>query len=173
MSFEWWKRLSALDRVIVGGGAVGFIALFLPWWGVGVLGFNASIDGWSAGFTAWAGGLLLAAAGVILVLRREGAKFALPNVGPAVLVAGVAALGLLLVIIRWASLPRYRGFGVGAKYGLYVALIAGIVETVAAVAELRVRRVDALGSGAAEAGRVAQRSSGSSSCRLHSCQEPA
>jgi hypothetical protein len=105
MSFEWWKRLSALDRAIVGGGAIAFIALFLPWWGVEVFGFNASIDGWSAGFTAWAGGLLLTAAGVILVLRREGAKFALPNVGPSFLVAGVAALGLLLVIIRGRVFP--------------------------------------------------------------------
>jgi hypothetical protein len=137
VSLEWWKRLSALDRAIVGGGAVAFIALFLPWWGVDVFGFSASIDGWSAGFTAWAGGLLLTAAGVLLVLRREGAKFALRDIGPSVLVVGVAGLGLLLVIIRWASLPRYRGFGVGAKYGLYVALIAGIVEVGAAVLELR------------------------------------
>jgi len=129
------KRLSTLDRVIAGGAAVVFIALFLPWWGVGVFGYT--VDGWAAGFTAWAGGLLLTAAGVILVLRRSGAGFGLPNVGPALLVAGVAALGLLLVIIRWVSLPRYRGLDVGAKYGVYVALIAGITVVVAAVLELR------------------------------------
>ena len=129
------KRLSTLDRVIAGGAAVVFIALFLPWWGVGVFGYT--VDGWAAGFTAWAGGLLLTAAGVILVLRRSGAGFGLPNVGPALLVAGVAALGLLLVIIRWVSLPRYRGLDVGAKYGLYIALIAGIAVVVAGVLELR------------------------------------
>ena len=129
------KRLSTLDRVIAGGAAVVFIALFLPWWGVGVFGYT--VDGWAAGFTAWAGGLLLTAAGVILVLRRSGAGFGLPNVGPALLVAGVAALGLLLVIIRWVSLPRYHGIDAGARYGLYIGLVAGIVVTVAAILDMR------------------------------------
>jgi hypothetical protein len=35
------------------------------------------------------------------------------------------------------SFPRYRGLDVGARYGIYVALIAGIVEVSAVVAELR------------------------------------
>jgi hypothetical protein len=52
-------------------------------------------------------------------------------------VAGVAALGLLLVVIRWASLPRADGHVVGARYGLYIAVIAGIVEVTVAVLELR------------------------------------
>ena len=136
MGFDW-KRLSTLDRAIAGGGAISFIALFLPWWGASSGPFSVSISGWSAGFTAWAGGLLLTAAALLLVLRRSGGAMPSLRVGPAVLVAGVAALGLLLVIIRWVSLPRYHGFGVGARYGLYVALIAGIVEVTAAVIEMR------------------------------------
>jgi len=136
MSFDW-KRLSTLDRVIAGGAAIVFIALFLPWWGIDVEGFSYSVDGWSAGFSAWAGGLLLTIAGVLVVLRRSGANVSVGNLGPSLLVVGIAALGLLLVIIRWASLPRYRGFGVGAKYGLYIALIAGIAEVVAAVMAMR------------------------------------
>jgi hypothetical protein len=130
MRFDW-KSMSTLDRVIVGGAAVAFISLFLPWWGVGL--FGLSIDGWSAGFTAWAGGMLLTAAGVLLVLRGSGTAVSFGQFGPSVVVAGLSAVGLLLVIIRWASLPSYRGYGVGAKYGLYVALIAGIAEVVAAV----------------------------------------
>jgi hypothetical protein len=58
-----------------------------------------------------------------------------------VLVAGIAALGLLLVIIRWATLPRYRlselSYNAGARYGLYLALIAGIAEVAAAVMQMR------------------------------------
>jgi hypothetical protein len=139
MQFEW-KRFTTLDRVIVGGAAVAFIAAFLPWYGVSVGPFSASVSGWSAGFSAWAGALLLTAAGVLLVLRRSGAS--LPSVvGPALLVAAVAALGLLLVIIRWVSFPRYHAvgtsYGVGARYGIYLALIAGIVETAASVMALR------------------------------------
>src|SRR6266568_4937676 len=140
MRFDW-KRLSTLDRVIAGGALLAFIALFLPWYGVTVGPFSASVSGWSAGFSAWAGSLLLTAAGVLLVLRRSGVKFGLPNVGPSVLVAGVAALGLLLVIIRWVTFPRYHvvgvSYGVGARYGIYIALIAGIVEVTAAVMQMR------------------------------------
>ena len=135
------KQLSTLDRVIAGGAAVAFIASFLPWYGVSVGPFSASVSGWSAGFTAWAGALLLTFAGVLLVLRRSGATLPSLQVGPSVLVAGIAALGLLLVIIRWVSLPRYHisdlSYDAGARYGLYVALIAGIAEVAAAVMQMR------------------------------------
>jgi len=139
MSFDW-KRLSTLDRVIAGGAAVAFIALFLPWYGVSVGPFSASVSGWSAGFSAWAGGLLLTVAGVLLVLRRSGVS--VPSaMGPSVQVAAVAAVGLLLVIIRWVTFPRYHAvgisYGVGARYGIYLALIAGIAETAAAVMAMR------------------------------------
>jgi hypothetical protein len=132
-----WKRLSTLDRAIAGGAAVAFVAAFLPWWGLSVQPFGLSVDGWSAGFTAWAGTLLLTAAGVLLMLRHSGTTLNVGNVGPSLLIACVAALGLLLVVIRWASLPRYRGIDVGARYGIYIALIAGIVEVTAAVLALR------------------------------------
>ena len=135
------KQLSTLDRVIVGGAAVAFIASFMPWYGVSVGPFSASVSGWSAGFTAWAGALLLTFAGVLLVLSRSGATLPSLQVGPSVLVAGIAALGLLLVIIRWVSLPRYHisdlSYDAGARYGLYIALIAGIAEVAAAVMAMR------------------------------------
>jgi hypothetical protein len=133
-----WNNLSTLDRVIAGCAGVAFVAVFLPWYGVTLGPLNLTVSGWSAGFTAWAGALLLTAAGVLLVLRRWGTS--MPSVGgagPSVVVAGVAALGLLLVIIRWVSFPRYRGLDVGARYGIYIALIAGVVEVWAAVAEMR------------------------------------
>ena len=135
------KQLSTLDRVIAGGAAVAFIASFLPWYGVSVGPFSASVSGWSSGFTAWAGALLLTIAGALLVLRRSGATLPSLQVGPSVLVAGIAGLGLLLVIIRWASLPRYHisdlSYDAGARYGLYIALIAGIAEVAAAVMAMR------------------------------------
>ena len=140
MRFDW-KQLSTLDRVVAGGAAVAFIASFMPWYGVSVGPFSASVSGWSAGFTAWAGALLLTLAGVLLVLHRSGATLPSIQVGPAVLVAGIAGLGLLLVIIRWVSLPRYHvsdlSYDAGARYGLYIALIAGIAEVAAAVMAMR------------------------------------
>jgi hypothetical protein len=132
-----WKRLSSRDRVIVGGAGVAFIAGFLPWWEAAGLG-GWSRSGWSAGFTAWAGTLLLTTAGVLLVLRRAGVSWPTTVVGASNLIAGVSAMGLLLVFIRWLSLPRFRslGFVEGDAYGIYVALIAGVVEVAAAVAEV-------------------------------------
>jgi hypothetical protein len=136
------KSLSRTDQAVLGGAALAFIAGFLPWWGYsGPLSLYAgSVDGWSAGFTAWAGTLLLTLAGVFLLLRRlETALPTLP-VGPAVLLAGASALGLLLVIIRWLTLPSvHAGLAgsIGAKYGIFIAIIAGIVETAGAVVQLR------------------------------------
>jgi hypothetical protein len=140
MRFDW-KQLNTRDRVIAGGAAVAFIASFLPWYGVSVGPFSASVSGWSAGFTAWAGAMLLTIAGVLQVIRRSGGTLPSLQVGPSVLVAGLAGFGLLLVILRWVTLPRYRlselSYSSGARYGLYIALIAGIAEVAAAVAQMR------------------------------------
>jgi hypothetical protein len=141
MRFDW-KSFSTLDRAIAGGAAVAFVAAFLPWYGVSVGPFSVTVSGWSAGFTAWAGALLLTAAGVLLVLRRSGATLpSFGDTGPSAVVALVAAVGLLLVIIRWITFPRYHSvgisYGVGARYGIYLALIAGIAEVTAAVMAMR------------------------------------
>jgi len=136
------KKLSRLDWAIVGGAGVAFLAAFLPWWGYsGPLHiYGASVMGWSAGFTAWLGSILLSAAGVYLLLKR--AEVSLPSlpVGPAVIVAGASALGLVLVILRWLTLPRVRGGlagSVGPRFGIWLAMLAGIVELVGAVLEFR------------------------------------
>src|ERR1700760_3637236 len=117
------KQSKTRDRVIVGSAVVAFGAGFLPWWGVSGLG-GWSSSGWSAGFTAWAGTLLLVAAGVLVVLRRAGVSWPGTVTEPARLVAAVSATGLLLVFIRWLSLPRQHGLGFveGARHGIYVAL---------------------------------------------------
>ena len=142
MEFEL-KRFGALDRVMIVGAVVAFIAAFLPWYGATLGPYSASVSGWSAGFSAWAGALLLTAAGALVVLRRSGATMSsVGPVGPAAFVVLIAGLGLLLVIIRWLSFPTYQAAGglsadVGARYGIYLALIAGIAEVAAAVLEMR------------------------------------
>jgi hypothetical protein len=139
---ERWNRLSTTDRGIAVGAAIVFIAGFLPWWGyTGPLHiYGASVSGWSSGFTAWAGILLLVAAGAFHVARVSGVKVPELRFGPAAAVAGVAALGLLLVIIRWLTLPSvHAGLAgsVGARYGIWIAIIAGAVEVAAAVTAFR------------------------------------
>ncbi len=136
------SKLSSRDRLITGGALVAFIAAFLPWWGVqsgfgGFGGYNLSVDGWQAGFTAWAGSLLLTAAGAYVMLRRSDSGIPAPSFGEARLVLALAGLGLILVVIRWLSLPSYQGIGVGTRYGIWIALVAGAIETVAAIDEAR------------------------------------
>jgi hypothetical protein len=135
------KQLNTLDRVIVGAAVVAFITLFLPWYEVTV--GRLSVTG-SGGVAGSAGALLFVAAGVLLLFRRTGGSLLSgANAGPSAVVAGLAALGLVLVIVRWATLPRYHASGVGfsysvdPSYGLYLALVAGIVETAAALLALR------------------------------------
>ncbi len=135
------KQLNTLDRVIVATAAIAFITLFLPWYGVTI--GETSVSG-SGGVAGSAGALLLAAAGVLVLFRRTGGSLLSgANAGPSAVVAGLAALGLVLVIIRWATLPRYHAGGlgfsysVGPSYGLYLALIFGSVETAAALLALR------------------------------------
>ena len=136
------KNLSSQDKAIIGGGGVAFIAAFLPWYGYsGPLHlYGASISGWSAGFFAWLGSLLLTAAGVYVLLLRS--KVSVPSLpfGPAVSVAGASVIGLVLIILRWLTLPRvHAGLAgsVGPKFGIWVAMIAGIVEVVGAVLQFR------------------------------------
>ncbi len=133
-----WKRT---DQAILAGAAVAFISGFLPWYGFdGSAGFlsNYSVNGWSAQFSAWAGILLLTAAGVFLAVRLAEVKVPELPVGSTIIVAGLAGLGLLLVLIRWISFPNApAGSHVGSKYGIWVAVIAGVVETAAAVMQVR------------------------------------
>lgn len=135
------SKLSSRERVIVGGAALAFIAAFMPWWGANLGFINVSVDGWSAGFTAWAGSLLLTAAGAYLIARRWGATLPAPSMGEARVVAALAGLGLLLVIIRLATLPDVNGLGVGTRYGIWIAFLAGVSETIAAFAETRAASV--------------------------------
>src|SRR5260221_7147962 len=126
------KKLSRPDQAIIGGAGLVFISGFLPWWGYsGPLAlYGGSIDGWSAGFTAWAGTLLLTLAGVYLFLRRAEVQLPTLPVGPSVLVAGLSALGLLLVVLRWLTLPSVLSGlagSIGARSGILPPLLAAII----------------------------------------------
>lgn len=139
---ERWDRLSNVDRCIGVGAAIVFLAGFLPWWGYTgpVHIYGASISGWSSGFTAWAGILVLTAAGALHIARASNVRVPDLPLGPAVAVAGTASLGLLLVVIRWLTLPSvHAGLAgsVGPRYGIWIAIVAGAVELAGAIVALR------------------------------------
>ncbi len=137
------KRLSRLDWAVIGAAGLSFISLFLPWYGFSSPAFSASVSGWSTSY-GWFGGLLIIAAGVYLAMVRS--EFNLSNmpVTPAVVVLGASALGTLIVIIRWISLPSghagvagITAYSYGAQVGIFLTIIAGLVQVGAAVALFR------------------------------------
>ena len=132
------KKLSRLDWGVVAAGGVAFIALFLPWYGVSVAGFSASVSGWSTSY-GWLGGLLIVAAAVWFLLWRSDVAIPKEPLSPLAATTGAAALGTLLVILRWATLPRGHAgifgrslYSYGPRVGIWITLVVGIVEVVCA-----------------------------------------
>jgi hypothetical protein len=131
------QRLSRLDWAVLGAGLIALIALFLPWYGVTVAGFSASVSGFSTGY-GWLGGLLMVGAAVWFFCWRSDVALPKEPLTPLVVTTGAAGLGLLLVAIRWATMPRGgggvlgRSFNYGPRAGIWIALIAGIVEVACA-----------------------------------------
>ena len=136
-AFEW-KKLSTGDRVISITALVALIALFLPWETVHAGAFSASRGGFGSGF-GWLGALLVIGAGVYIVALRSGSNMPKMSYGPGVIVLGASVIGAVLIILRWITLPRgnYGNFAGsvswGAGVGLYLTLIAAIVQAVYAI----------------------------------------
>lgn len=132
-------RLSRLDWIVVGASVLALISLFLPWYGASSLGFSASVSGWSTSY-GWLGGLLIVASGGYLILQRSQADLSRVKLGPATVVLGAAVLGTVIVILRWISLPRGHAgvdgitiYSYGARVGIYITLIAGVVQVISAL----------------------------------------
>jgi len=136
------KQINRGDQLLVGGGALAFIASFLPYYGASgnVLGhhYSASVSAWHSYATL---GLLLIFAAAIIGALRVFAGTNLPTlpIGVNLLVLGLAGLGTLLLILRAYTLPSASGFGgsYGVMWGGYVLFIAAIAETVGAVLNFR------------------------------------
>jgi len=135
------KTVKPVEWGVIGAGAVSFIALFLPWYGVSYLGFSASVSGFSTGY-GWLAGLLVVAGAVWFFLHR--AEVGLPNLPASPLVVTIAAsgLGFLLILLRWVTLPR-GSFGIGhqvsygGRFGIWIAILAAAVELGSAVVLFR------------------------------------
>ncbi len=133
-----WKKLSTADRVVAITAAIALIALFLPWYGWSGFGYSYSVSGFSSGY-GWLGALLILAVGVYLVLLRSGSNMPKTSYGPGVIVLGGSVIGAVIVLLRWVTLPRgsygnaVGSFSYGARIGIYLALVAGIVQAIFAL----------------------------------------
>jgi hypothetical protein len=126
------------DATLLGGGVVMLIASLLSWWSVSDGPYRVGVDGWDAGVTAWLPCLVGIAIGVAVGVRVVRAT-TLPGVGgfgPTGIMAAAALVSVVLIVIRWLTLPRYQfglvGLHSGPGLGLYLGLVAMIAITVVA-----------------------------------------
>jgi hypothetical protein len=130
------RDVATYDIGVLGAGLVVFISSFLPWYGVKFDRFSHSWSAWHSGFLAWFPILLcLAIAG--LVAAQVLGRFRMPPVGPippALVFTIASGFALLLIVIRWATLPdvpTYLDSDVksGARAGLFLGLFAVLALT--------------------------------------------
>lgn len=129
-------RVSKAEWIGLSAGLIAFVASFLPWYDFstsGLIAFSGSWNAWSLGFFAWFPLLLLVAGSGVLLAQHLGAN--VPAIRPSwpIVLLGVAALALLIILIRWLTLPggsgafADAGYSYGAGFGLYVGLVASIL----------------------------------------------
>jgi hypothetical protein len=134
------KRVTPIEWAGIGAGALAFIVSFFPWYsvtfdagpltGLGGFGGGGSLSAWNVGIGGWLPVLLLVAAAVLILL---------PHLGTAVrngtmIWLGLAAAALVIVLIRWVTMPGEDapGFSQGAGFGLILGIIAALASAAAA-----------------------------------------
>lgn len=143
------KQLTALEWIGVLAGAFAVVDSFLSWRhvrGTGLVdlaravGFRTWYTAWSSGPTAWLAVLLLAGAAALILAK--GFNVRLPAVP--FLWLGMAIAALVLILIRWISLPdpdaatlaafnlRPEDIDTGASIGLYLGLLTAVLSVAAA-----------------------------------------
>lgn len=134
-------RVTKAEWIGLGAGVLAFVASFLPWWEVSFsgpaagLGFVAdgSLSAWSLGFFAWFPVLLLVASAGVMLAGHLGAQIPSVRVGWPVILLGVSVIALVIILLRWLTLPSpsgafaLTGVSYGAGFGLYVGLIAAVL----------------------------------------------
>ena len=99
------KKLDTSDRIVVGMGVLTLICLFLPWYGVSAGPYSASVSGFSTSY-GWLGAILIIIAAGYLAALRSGSNVPKISYGPGVTVLGLSAIGTIIVILRWITIPK-------------------------------------------------------------------
>jgi hypothetical protein len=137
------SRFGRKDKVLVGAAVVVLLTLFAPWYQASVAGYTIqSVSGWGSGY-GLLGALCLVLAAVYVVLQRSDVGLPRLPIGARLTVLSLSALGTLIILVRIGTLPHGNAggglvsFHYGPAFGLVLALLAGVVETIAATMILR------------------------------------
>jgi hypothetical protein len=144
------SRLPPQDWIGVAAGALALVVSFLSWRHVSgpavvdlarTLGLKTWYTAWGSGLTGWLPVVLLIAAAALIL----GAGFGLRLPGVPMLWAAMAFAALVIIIIRWATIPRPdaallaarnlrpEDIDTGASIGLFLGLAAALISLLGAV----------------------------------------
>ena len=130
------------QMVMMGAGALAFIASFLPWISVSLGFVSGSGNAWQSGLLAWAAVLVcVAVAAAVAADTFLGIQLPSPGRFAArhLLIAG-AALVLILLIARAIWLPSIPGVSISLGAGFFIAMIASLAQLACAVRASKARR---------------------------------
>jgi lipoprotein signal peptidase len=107
------------------GGLVLALSSFMSWYTVPNEGFTASVTGWHTGALGKLVFFVGLAVLALLILRATGFELP-PNFPVGMVVAGLGALGTVIVLVRLISIPDYF-VGAGRSIGLWISLLAALL----------------------------------------------
>ena len=144
------RQVAPLEWIGVLAGALAIVVSFFSWRHVAgpsvvdlarTLGLKTWYTAWGSGVSGWLPVVLLAGAGALVLAKGFGIK--LPGV-PFVW-AGLAVAALVIIIVRWVTLPtpdaeilaarniKPEDIDVGASIGLYLGLVTAVISILGAV----------------------------------------
>lgn len=117
-----FSKLSNGAKLALVGGAALVVNLFLPWYGI--TGF-VNINAFDAGFLAWGGSVIAIAGAVVLLLKAMGTRdVKAGQFQPEQLAVVLAAVGFVLILLRWITESNF------VKFGVFLGIAASAVVAV-------------------------------------------
>lgn len=126
------SKLSTGQRIALGGGAVLIIGLFVPWYGVSMLGISATANAFDAGFLAWFGAFLGIAAAVLIGLKAlQSRSVSAGGLQTEQIALVLGALGTVLMVLKLLVDNDFT------RFGIYLSILAGAAVTYGAFQSMR------------------------------------
>ena len=128
------SKLTTSDRLIVGGGIVYLISMFLKWFEFSEQGFSISASGWDYFIGGIVPLILIAVMVAHVLITRFAAETKLPDLplpwSQVHLIAGAAAAAIVLLRLIIPAEIEFGGFDTGEDfdraYGIIIALLAAL-----------------------------------------------
>ena len=150
------SKLTTSDKLILGGGIVYLISMFLPWWGIDTDFGDFANNGWDYFLGGWVPLVIIAIMVGHVAVTRFSPDTKIPDLpvpwGQGYLIAGVVAALIVIGRLLVPSDECAGGFCIDLdrKFGIFVAVIAAIC--VAAGGSMKLKEDDAAPPAAGDTG---------------------